>query len=321
MIILDVGHGNCAIVRGAGCTAVIDSPAGSALLDTLDQLGVTHVEHAFISHADADHIHGILALLTSTRITVGCLYLNPDRDRKSTVWQDLVAAVAVASRTGKFRTVPSLTVETPDFAVGDICLRIVSPSAALALSANGGGAPEGGTNTANSLSAVIKVERYPKVGVLLAGDLDVVALKDIQASNANLEASALVYPHHGGLPGTNKAASFAVTLLSLVQPDRVFVSNGRNKHSNPRADVVGAILDHGCGLACTQLATACGEATATAHLEDWPASGKGSHHSCAGTVSLTLTEHGAVRDEKAEASFRDFISSQVASPMCARTKH
>ncbi|WP_347879907.1 ComEC/Rec2 family competence protein [Tianweitania aestuarii] len=321
MIILDVGHGNCTIVRGAGCTAVIDSPAGSALLDTLDQLGITHVEHAFISHADADHIHGILALLTSTRITVGCLYLNPDRDRKSTVWKDLVAAVAVASRTGKFRTVPSLTVATPDLVVGDLRLKIVSPSSALALSANGGVAPAGGTNTANSLSAVIKVERYPDVGVLLAGDLDVVALKDIQTTKINLEASALVFPHHGGLPGTNQAANFAAALLSLVQPDRVFVSNGRNKHGNPRADVVGAILDYGCGLACTQLATACGEARGTAHLEDWPASGKSTHHSCAGTISLTLTEHGALRDKKAEASFREFVSSQVASPMCARTKH
>ena len=320
-MILDVGHGNCAIVRNAGAIAVIDSPTGSALLDTLEELGVSHVDHAVISHADADHIQGILALLTSDRITVGSLYVNPDRDRKTAAWRDLIFAVSVAARSNAFRTVPSLTTETPPLQVGDVKMTIVSPSAALALSAVGGLASAGGINSANTLSAVIKVERYPDVGVLLAGDLDSVALTDIQTSGVRVAAAALVFPHHGGLPGGGSAKNFGNALLQLVGPTQVYVSNARNKHGNPRSEVVEAVLDRGCGLACTQLATACGEAVSADHLEPWPAAGRAAKHSCAGTVSLTLTETGPMRTVGSAEAFRTYVSTQVGAPMCARTKH
>lgn len=321
LIILDVGHGNCTVINDGGVTAVIDAPTGSALLDTLDQMGVKHVEHAFISHADADHIQGILALLTSTRSTVGHLHVNPDRGRESVAWRDLIHAVAVAKRSGTFRPIPTLTAETAPIRAGGITLQVVSPSAALALSATGGTSPQGRRNNANSLSAVIKVERFPKVGVLLAGDLDVVALKDIQDSGTDIAASALVYPHHGGLPGASKVGDFARGLLSLVQPSQVYISNGRTKHGNPREEVVSAIMDHGCGLACTQLAHSCGAPATTSHLEDLPASGRLDRHSCAGSISLTLTETGAVRDASAQVAFQSHLSSNVTSPMCSRTRH
>lgn len=322
VLLLDVGHGNCTIVQDAGAVAVIDCPAGSALLDTLEELGVTHVNFALISHADADHIEGILALLTSQRISVGGLYLNPDRDRTTVVWRDLIHAVFVAQRTGSFKTHTSLTMATPGaLQIGGLTMTIVSPSAALALSAVKGLAPEGGTNTANTLSAVIKVERVPDAGVLLAGDLDSVGLEDIRSSGAKLKASALVYPHHGGLPGSAKAEEFSHALLELVKPAQVYVSNGRNKHGNPRPEVVEAILDHGCSLTCTQLAKACGEPASNAHLEKWPAAGRESLLSCAGTISLTLDATGAARDAERESSFREFVTTCVSTPMCVRAKH
>ena len=321
VLLLDVGHGNCTIVRDVGAVAVIDSPTGSALLDTLEELGVSHVDHAIISHADADHIQGILALLTSDRITVGNLYVNPDRDRKTAAWRDLIRAVSVAAHSSAFQTVPSLTTRTPPLQVGGVTMTVVSPSDALALSAVGGLAPAGGINSANTLSAVIKVERYPDVGVLLAGDLDNVALADIQTSGARVTASALVFPHHGGLPGGGAAMTFGNTLLQLVQPTQVYVSNGRNKHANPRSEIVEAVLDHGCGLACTQLAIACGEPVSADHLEPWPAAGRAAKHSCAGTVSLTLTEAGQVRAPGSAEAFQTYVSTQVGAPMCARTKH
>lgn len=322
MLILDVAHGNCAIVHNAGAVAVIDAPVGSAVLDTLDQLGVTHIEHALISHSDADHLTGILALLTSDRVTIGHLYLNPDADKASAAWRDLIAAVRVASRNNETRTITSLSVSTPGvLAVGDISITVVSPSEALAISAVGGRSPDGKPNSANTLSAVIKVERNPDVGVLLAGDLDATGLKDVVASGAKLTASALVYPHHGGLPGAGKPTDFVQELLSLVAPVQVFVSNGRNKHANPRSEIVEAIINRGCSLACTQLAKACGDPVAGTHLEKWPAAGRDTRHSCAGTISLTLEAGGAVRDRAIEAAFRKFVANHVPRAMCARTKH
>ncbi|WP_295705405.1 ComEC/Rec2 family competence protein [Brevundimonas naejangsanensis] len=322
VLLLDVGHGNCTVVQGGGMVAVIDAPIGSALLDTLDELGVTHVEHALISHADADHIQGILALLTSRRFTVGSLYVNPDRDRNTTAWRDLIHAVSVAERTGAFTPHTSLNTASPGVLhIGDMTLTVASPSAALALSAVKGLAPNGGINTANTLSAVIKVERAPGVGLLLAGDLDGVGLADVQATGVDVRASALVYPHHGGLPGSAQAGAFGKALLQLVAPVQVFVSNGRNKHSNPRPEVVSTILDHGCGLACTQLAKSCGDPASADHLEKWPAAGREQLHSCAGTISLRLDPAGATRDAEREGEFRSFVGSKVSSPMCRRTRH
>jgi beta-lactamase superfamily II metal-dependent hydrolase len=321
VLILDVGHGNCTIVRDAGVVAVIDGPMGSALLDTLEELEVSHVDHAVISHADADHIQGILALLTSDRITVGSLYVNPDRDRKTAAWRDLIHAVTVADRSNAFRTVPSLTTDTTPLRVGGLTMTVVSPSAALALSAVGGLASAGGINSANTLSAVIKVERYPNLGVLLAGDLDNVALTDIQTSGVRVVAAALVFPHHGGLPGGGSAKTFGNALLQLVGPTQVYISNGRNKHGNPRSEVVEAVLDRGCGLACTQLAIACGEPVSADHLEPWPAAGRAAMHSCAGTVSLALTENGPVRAAGPAEAFRTYVATRVSAPLCARTKH
>jgi beta-lactamase superfamily II metal-dependent hydrolase len=302
--------------------AVIDAPVGSAVIDTLEELGVTHVEHALISHSDADHLEGILALLTSKRITVRSLHLNPDAEKTSTAWRDLLAAVRVASLGGTFRTYTSLTVSTPGaVSVGDIKMTVVSPSEALALSAVGGRSPDDKANSANTLSAVIKVERAPDVGVLLAGDLDATGLQDVVASGANLTASVLVYPHHGGLPGSGNPDTFVQGLLDLVRPSQVYVSNGRNKHGNPRPEVVEAILDRGCGLACTQLAKACGDPVPNPPLERWPSAGREMHHSCAGTISLTLEAGGAVREPAIEAAFHAFVANHVPTAMCARTKN
>ena len=48
VLLLDVGHGNCTIVYDEGAVAVIDAPTGSALLETLEGLGVTHVDYAIV---------------------------------------------------------------------------------------------------------------------------------------------------------------------------------------------------------------------------------------------------------------------------------
>src|SRR3546814_6314692 len=95
--LLDVGHGNCSIVHYAEMTAVIDCPIGSLLLDTLHDMEITIVSAAFISHADKDHIAGILSLLTSDRVHVQRVYVNPDSQRRTRIWNDFRVAVAVRS--------------------------------------------------------------------------------------------------------------------------------------------------------------------------------------------------------------------------------
>jgi competence protein ComEC len=56
LIILDVGHGNCALIKDANNVIVIDCPPGGILSETLEHLSIQEILHILISHSDADHI-------------------------------------------------------------------------------------------------------------------------------------------------------------------------------------------------------------------------------------------------------------------------
>ncbi|WP_333338097.1 MBL fold metallo-hydrolase [Microcoleus sp. D3_18_C1] len=62
LIILDVGHGNCTLIRDANDLIVIDCPPGGTLAETLENLSIKEILHILISHSDADHI-GSMSLL------------------------------------------------------------------------------------------------------------------------------------------------------------------------------------------------------------------------------------------------------------------
>jgi competence protein ComEC len=194
--LLDVGHGNCAIVRSGEATAVVDCPAGSILLDTLSDLGIKVVEVAIISHADKDHIAGILSLLTSTRVRVEKVYVNPDSQKRTKVWRDFRVAVADAERSGDFKVIPALSTVVPGvLTIGDATLRVLAPSNRLAFTAVGGETLSGKTVTSNSLSGVLRIDAGNKPGVLLAGDMDDIGLDDALEMGQDLSAEVLVFPH------------------------------------------------------------------------------------------------------------------------------
>ena len=313
---LDVGHGNCAVVQSGEQIAVIDAPLGSLLLDTLRDFGITRVQAAFISHADSDHLGEILALLTSSDVRVDTIYVNPDSNKRSQLWEAFRAAVHVAERDGTCVVRTSLSTTQPGTVhIGEAQVRVVSPSAALALTGVGGRIANGRTVSANSLSAALCVETVSGKGVLLAGDMDALALDDSLESGANLSADVLVYPHHGGSPGGN-AADFTGTLIAAVKPHSVFFSNGRNRHENPQASIVDAVLDRGCAVACTQLAHACSDlGLGSDHLEAVRALGRDVGYSCAGSVTLALSPM-ACRLRHAAMAHETFVSSRVRTPLC-----
>jgi beta-lactamase superfamily II metal-dependent hydrolase len=70
LIVVDVGHGSCALLRDIHGTVIIDCGTGSTLVDTLDYLHVRDISSILISHADQDHIGGIIALLSKRELKV-----------------------------------------------------------------------------------------------------------------------------------------------------------------------------------------------------------------------------------------------------------
>lgn len=318
VIILDVGHGNCAILRDEAQVVVIDAPIGSMLIDTLEDMGVDCVQAAFVSHTDKDHLAGILSLLTSDRIHLKQVFINPDSQKRSKIWNDFRVAVSVAEQKGACKITTSLSTTTPGhLSIGKSEIVVVSPSASLALTGVGGQTADKRVVTSNSLSAALKIRLEGSAPLLLAGDIDDISLDDAVRNGVDLTANTLVFPHHGGLPGTGPVTEFTEKLIANVKPKNVIFSNGRGRHDNPRPEIVDTVVKSGCAVACTQLSERC-RATAVdgiEHLEPIRSHGKALGSCCAGSMTFS-SDIGAERKEDAKRSHGTFISESVPNPMC-----
>ena len=71
LTVLDVGHGSCAILAEAARIVVFDAGPKSGLLEFLLQHQINTIDVVMISHADRDHIEGLIAILGTNAIAVG----------------------------------------------------------------------------------------------------------------------------------------------------------------------------------------------------------------------------------------------------------
>src|SRR6266700_7782319 len=94
LIILDVGHGNSAILQDTNAVTVIDCPPPSTLVDTLERLGIDTIDHILISHSGLDHSGGLPTLLDE--ITVRNVYINLVAFNNCQSWVDIRRALVLA---------------------------------------------------------------------------------------------------------------------------------------------------------------------------------------------------------------------------------
>ena len=317
-VLFDVGHGNCTMVRSDSEVAIIDAPIGALLVNTLEDFGISKIKAAFISHADKDHIAGILSLLTSNFIHVEKLYINPDSQKNTKVWRELLLAVSYASKSGDCEVITTLTSTMPGCVrVGSVRIDVEGPSPSLVLAGSGSADSIGRTITSNSISAVLAVSEEKKPRLLLTGDLDQIGFDDLLQHDRNLDAESLVLPHHGGLPGGSNAAAFTTDLLKAVSPSFVAVSHGRNKHTNPKPSVISAAKNHGCSIGCTQMSLACHSVPIFSddHIEEIRSHGRDTGSMCAGSMTIDLAEAGKRKSSHHEAH-QQHIDRTVETPLC-----
>lgn len=319
--ILDVGHGNCAVVHDDVAVLVIDAPLGDTELKALlVERNSRVIEAVLISHADADHIGGVLTLLTDPDVEVRHLYLNSESQRGSKIWDDLRYAVADAQRRGSGPRVhvELTTANTPDFALPSLRLEVLAPSPQLAMAGAGGRTLDGRSLTANSMSAVVRVRDAQTPGVLFMGDVDGVGLDELLADTGDVRAEVLVFPHHGGRPASAPPGQFAERVCAAVAPSMVVFSLGRGKHGTPRPDIVAGVkaVAPTAHIACTQLSERCAAVLPQLpqpYLSQAPARGKPLGACCAGTLELIFTGTGLERTQQAgHVAYVD----QMPTPEC-----
>lgn len=280
-----------------GGVVVIDAGPGTALLEFLEQEGITKVDVVLISHADSDHIAGLVALISSDKYEVDVIRINSDALKDSRLWDDLLFSLNKAFFAGAVQFNVSLTVaDSGSFDRGDVHIEILAPNLYIAGRGPGSTDHNGRRLTSNSVSAVIRLIKEKMPIALLTGDLDEVGLDNLIDNNLDCRAPVLVFPHHGGRPGAGNMEAFTKKFVDLVKPETVIFSFRRGgQHNNPQPGIVRAVRESlpDVRVACTQLSTRCAANVPTnqpTHLAEKYAQGRQTNGCCGGTFVIDLSQ-------------------------------
>src|SRR5579863_92293 len=297
LIVLDVGHGNCAVLRDTEAVTVIDCPPTTSLIETLDILDINVIDHILISHADIDHAGGLPTLLSKVRVRN--VYINPDASKRGPRWAEIRAALALYYRSGT-KVHRALGAEvSKEIYSGQVEIEILAPSIQEGLSGAGGEDRKRRKLESNSASAVIGLIHNSHRIALLPGDLDEVGLDNLITDQDNIEASILIFPHHGGSAKSMDNYNFARKLCSLVKPRLVIFSFerkrlfGKNHSENPRDDIMKGVISSSpeVHIMCTQLSGKCAVENPNSdfsHLTNLPAFGFASDSCCGGSILIRI---------------------------------
>lgn len=322
LTILDVGHGNAAVLEDESEVVVFDAGSGSSLLEYLSGQQIGHVDTVLVSHADADHIDGLVALIASRTVSIGRVFLNSDAEKKSKIWASLASELESLADGGKIELNVGISRNAGySFSTANVAIEVLAPGARIALLGVGSTTTSGKRVTSNTISAVFRLSWGTKPVAVLSGDIDHVALEELSRVTGSKAAPVLVFPHHGGRSGAASNADFASKICETFEPSTVLFSLGRGKHGTPRPDVVAAIrrASPDVRLACTQLSLSCATSTPPAepgHLLAIYAQGRASRHCCAGSFRITVDEDTTVAPSMIVHT--SFINANAPGALCLR---
>jgi competence protein ComEC len=316
--IIDVGHGNCTAIHDNGETIIVDCGRGASLLEFLTQEEIRNVDSVFLSHADADHIGGLINMISSGEFSIGSVYVNSDSTKSTKTWADLLYELDQSPDIVLFS---AISTSVGPFRCGKVELKVVGPSPYLATKSPGGSDRNGRTITSNSISASFQVICQDQVLALLAGDIDLLSLDDILSKSVDIRSPLLVFPHHGGRSNDSDVIEFTQKLIDQVKPSTVVFSIGRRKHTNPRPEVVKAVreLVPSTRIACTQLSRHCAvdlPKNPASHLVTKFSQGKAEGECCSGTFIIDLEEK--VEHLPTPDAHRNFIRDFAPTSLCLK---
>jgi beta-lactamase superfamily II metal-dependent hydrolase len=314
IVVLDVGHGSCAVLTDGAAATVIDAGQGSVLMEFLLQEGITTIKSVVLSHADHDHIGGLIAIFSSGLFTVEKIHLNSDSVKATKAWDSLLFEIQALEESGQLVVTGSIcNGDKIDANIEGISIMALGPRRVLAMRGPGSRDPQNRLVTPNSISAVLMISVNSEPTVLLTGDMDAIGFDDLCGAGHDLRAEFLVLPHHGGAWGLGADSSALVRdLCQKVQPREVIVSNGRGKFDNPRPKIIAAVRKAApnAHVSCTQLSKMCSGELPTSNpaVDDSVFSaGEGNGVCCAGSVVLNFGTE-TIRDVSKHGQFVDSFS-------------
>ncbi|MFE7180599.1 ComEC/Rec2 family competence protein [Streptomyces erythrochromogenes] len=322
-VVLDVGHGNCAILRDGDTCAVIDARSGTLLLSELHRMGIRRIEHVVLSHSDEDHIQGALQLLPHHSFSIGKVWANSDSAKESDLWDELLVLVDHLDSIGRLEAEIGISTAQRDrLGFGRVGITVLHPTPYQI--GHGPGKAKGARPrfTTNGLSVVLKVSIDAEPILLLPGDIDSKGMESMLQRFPDIPVHTVVYPHHGGGNGGGSHAGFVKAIGRASNPEMVVFSMGRDRFKNPIPEVVAAFGQEFplTRIACTQLSAHCHSGDLPIATRDYlgvrAAAGLADGKCCAGTLTITVTE-GRVEVQPEPGPHHDWIRGNVRAPMCA----
>jgi beta-lactamase superfamily II metal-dependent hydrolase len=282
LAILDVGHGNSAAYIGPEGCVIIDGGRDYTLAEYLEARGVVVIDTILISHADDDHLRGILLLLeANSNLKVRRIYVNPEQYRRTDIWLSFSRELRRLFAAGT-EIITALTRSHPgSISLARAVFEVLAPPPTEILT----------EAKPNRWSAVIRFLFDGLPIALFAGDVDRVGMNEILQANTDISAAILVFPHHGGLPGGANPETFARDVVKAVRPHLTVFSIGRSSFKNPNLAVLQGVLDvaaEGSRVACTQLSRHCSARSFSERSVHPQSAGLASGSSCMGTLELDL---------------------------------
>ncbi len=203
LIALEVGQGAASIVQGRSAVVLVDAgaayPGGNwgerAVAPALAALGVERLDLVVVSHGDLDHRGGVPAILAA--VPVG------------EVWVPLGAAadptfdrIRAAARS-RGVAIHERGAGAPTVSLGDLRVATLWPPV------------ESQGRSRNDRSLVLKIE-VAGHSVLLPGDLEAEAERDLIHLGLDLHAEVLVLPHHGSRTSSSEKFLDAVGAIVAI---------------------------------------------------------------------------------------------------------
>jgi competence protein ComEC len=212
-----------------GRTAVIDGGGGlgggqgaRVVVPFLRGMNVQRLAFVAASHADADHVGGLDAILHA--FDVG-MFLHGSHHAETLAWGEVLDAI-------RERSIPSIEVRGGDRLRGfePVEVDILGPWPGL---------------TRNDAS-VVMVVRYGGIEILLTGDIEREAELRLLSEGVARDIDVLKVAHHGS------ATSTAQEFLDAFRPEIALISVGRNnRYGHPSPEVVERLAASGTIVART----------------------------------------------------------------------
>ncbi|GHU62782.1 competence protein ComE [Clostridia bacterium] len=212
---LDVGQGDCTIIRFQDQAMIIDAGNNDQeenVVSYLNYLKIRNLTYIIGTHPDADHVGGLDAVIKN--FTVENIFM-PHENRKTKTYQDVLTAMKKKKYTSTLPKVGS------QYSLGSAIFTVIHPGKEYEASNN------------NSLSILLE---YGENRFLFSGDAEFEAEADMLNSGLSLKADVYKAGHHGSKTSTSKK------FFSAINPTYVVISCAKdNPYGHPHAKTLNTL--------------------------------------------------------------------------------